>query len=232
MDELLKQAQPWQEVVAEYKAIVGDKIPRRQYLEKFIVRPEWLNGKAADYHEEVHLARVLVGVNVLFSWLDAAGLLPQDMDKQIFRDGLSAAAVNHDLELTNNREDYLLHGFRAALKLPERMTGIIEHKAIVLAQFLCEWHVPNDKDVLRGIDENYKLALWLFKDKDGDERQRFPEGNPYILDRKYLRIKQTIKLLPVTKELIMRTQSIDHSDPSLGFNQVFDQAVEMGLIRQ
>ncbi len=240
MSDYLLINQGWEQAIAEYKLTVGGNLPTRDYLAKFAIQSRWIKNGAAKYHEEAHLARVSVLSNVLFSWLDAVGAIPNNVDKNSLRDGLSGAAVIHDLEL--NGSGYWEHGLKASQSAKDKLSEIIDDEALEVAKFLCEWHVPDDTLIDADLPQWQKLILWILKDADGLERVRF-EG---LVDKEYtdgqiqqaqlnpdfLRSEQAKKLISVAKEFYNRTKIIDEVDPALSYNRVLGQAVEMGLIRQ
>jgi hypothetical protein len=240
MMESLSPNQNWQQVVVEYQKTVGENLPSQEDLSRFAIRDRWIKNGAAKYHEEAHLARALVLSNVLFSWLETLGLIPEGVDKAVLRDGLSGGAILHDLEL--NGTDYAEHGIKARETAKEKLSGIISSEAIEITKFLCEWHVPDDALIDANLPRWQKLVLWILKDADSLERVRF-EGlidgdysaeqiQQAQLNPDFLRSEQAKKLISVAKEFYQRTKNIDEIDPTDSCNQVFDHAVEMGLLRQ
>jgi hypothetical protein len=240
MSDILLANQGWEQVVQEYRLDVGENLPSRGDLSGFTIQGRWIKNGAEKYHKEAHLARVLVLSNVLFSWLNTLGLIPEGVDKAVLRDGLSGAAILHDLEL--NGTDYAEHGIKASETAEEKLSGIISSEAIEITKFLCEWHVPDDALIDANLPQWQKLVLWILKDADSLDRVRL-EG---VIDTDYsaeqiqraqlnpdfLRSEQAKKLISVAKEFYKRTKNIDEIDPADSCNQVFDQAVEMGLLRQ
>jgi len=234
MTETATNQKLWTEIVASFKNEVGNNIPCREELERFSIQAGWFNGQAADFHEEGHLTRVLVGVNVLYVLLAVRGKLPKILEHRDWKDAISAAAIGHDVELTNNLKEYKEHGLLAMNKLPEILKGVISPNAMDLARLLCYWHVPEDNELSQDIDSWFRVALWMIKDIDGAERIRLPEDycdKTVLFDASFLRFEETKELLPIIKELINRTTDIDEANPEIGFKKVLDQAVEMGVLR-
>lgn len=227
----------WEQAVNLYCECLGENRPHRRELDKFVIQPHWLNGKVADFHHESHAAEVLVWVNALRERLLVGGKLFPVLDGKLWRDALNAAAIGHDLEVTDeaanmNSEAYRMHGFYAAKKLPIILNGVVDPLAADFAAALCFWHVPPDELFPRSFMKELRQALWILKDADGVTRiSRFSSNHQAAFDSRFVRFSETLELLPMVKELGDRIKGIDESDPRIGFNRVLDESVAMRILK-
>lgn len=224
----------WEKALAEYQSIIKGNLPQRGDIARFTIhRGMFYNGQAIMFHGEAHAATVAVGSAAIFVMREARSLLPREIisNRERYYQGLILGSVSHDLEATEAEKDYRGHGLRAALTLANRFRDV-DKGALRLAKRICIWHVPFDEKISSLIPGDELEIIKIAKDADGITRKRFPETDPAHLNESFLRFSESRILIPVIAELLKTTTGVDTEDPAVGFGQVLDRAVEMGLIRQ
>ncbi len=194
-------------------------------LEKFKPREGWFKTGGEKLHQGDHVSRVLVMCML------QVNLLPEAIRKNLDLEAIGWSAIVHDVA-RNGEDSDDKHGKRAAQWVSDNLADIVNPGTLEKIKYLCEWHVPDDKNAPEMTDE-----LKILKNGDSLEWVRIEDGKPIvnrelIVSRQFDGWKTPVDLLvAISRELFSRTK-VEDIAAQAAFDGVIRAAVEMGLVNR